>query len=143
VSGHINGRFAEVDWVPLRYLNRAVDRRALMAILRLARIGLVTPVRDGMNLVAKEFVAAQDPADPGVLVLSTMAGAAEELKDAVLVNPHDVDDVAEGIRRGLVMPLDERRARHAAMLEVLRRNDIRAWRERFVAALQAAAGVAH
>ena len=143
VSGHINGRFAEVDWVPLRYLNRAVDRRALMAILRLARIGLVTPVRDGMNLVAKEFVAAQDPTDPGVLVLSTMAGAAEELKDAVLVNPHDVDDVAEGIHRGLVMPLDERRARHAAMLEVLRRNDIRAWRERFVAALEAAAQVAH
>ena len=139
MTGHINGRFAEVDWVPLRYLNRAVDRSALMAILRLARIGLVTPVRDGMNLVAKEYVAAQDPADPGVLVLSTMAGAAEELKDAVLVNPHDVDAVAEGIRSGLDMSLEERRNRHAAMLKVLRRNDIRAWRERFLAALQAAA----
>jgi trehalose 6-phosphate synthase len=141
VSGHINGRFAEVDWVPLRYLNRAVDRGALMAMLRLARIGLVTPLRDGMNLVAKEFVAAQDPKDPGVLVLSTMAGAAEELKDAVLVNPHDVDDVAEGIRCGLSMSVEERRNRHIAMLEVLRRNDIRAWRERFVDALQAAARV--
>lgn len=139
VSGHINGRFAEVDWVPLRYLNRAVDRGALMAMLRLARIGFVTPVRDGMNLVAKEYVAAQDPADPGVLVLSMMAGAAEELKDAVIVNPHDCDAVAEGIRQGLTMPLEERRNRHAAMLEVLRRNDITAWRERFVAALEAAA----
>jgi trehalose 6-phosphate synthase len=139
VSGHINGRFAEVDWVPLRYLNRAVDRGALMAMLRLARIGLVTPVRDGMNLVAKEYVAAQDPADPGVLVLSMMTGAAEELKDAVLVNPHDCDAVAEGILLGLRMPLEERRNRHAAMLEVLRRNDITAWRERFVAALQGVA----
>ena len=105
----------------------------------MARIGFVTPVRDGMNLVAKEYVAAQDPADPGVLVLSMMAGAAEELKDAVIVNPHDCDAVAEGIRQGLTMPLEERRNRHAAMLEVLRRNDITAWRERFVAALEAAA----
>jgi trehalose 6-phosphate synthase len=141
-AGHINGRFAEVDWMPLRYLNRALDRPTLMALLRLARIGLVTPLRDGMNLVAKEYVAAQDPADPGVLVLSTMAGAAEELKDAILVNPHDVDAVAEGIRRGLTMPLKERRARHAAMLRVLERNDIRAWRGLFVAALEDAAAAA-
>ena len=138
-AGHINGEFAETDWVPLRYLNRAIDRGTLMAMFRLARIGLVTPIRDGMNLVAKEFVAAQDPADPGVLVLSTMAGAAQELKEAVLVNPYDIDAVADGIRQGLTMPLEERRARHAAMIEILSRNSIDAWRKRFVAALAAAA----
>ena len=141
LAGHINGKFAEVDWVPLRYLNRAIDRDSLLSLFRLARVGLVTPFRDGMNLVAKEYVAAQDPKDPGVLVLSTMAGAADELRDAVLVNPGDVDAIVEGIRRGLTMSRDERRARHSAMLEVLRQNDIDAWRNRFVAALQAAAGV--
>jgi trehalose 6-phosphate synthase len=139
-AGNINGRYAEIDWVPLRYLNRVVDRGTLMATFRLARIGLVTPLRDGMNLVAKEYVAAQDPADPGVLVLSTMAGAAEELVDAVLVNPHDIDAVAEGIHRGLAMPLEERRARHAAMLSLLRKNDINAWRDGFLEALAATAG---
>jgi trehalose 6-phosphate synthase len=138
-AGNINGKYGEIDWVPLRYLNRVIDRGTLMATFRLARIGLVTPLRDGMNLVAKEYVAAQDPADPGVLVLSTMAGAAEELGDAVLVNPHDVDAVADGIHQGLRMPLEERRARHAAMLRVLRDNDIGAWRDRFVGALAATA----
>jgi trehalose 6-phosphate synthase len=136
-AGNINGKYAEIDWVPLRYLNRVVDRGTLMATFRLARIGLVTPLRDGMNLVAKEYVAAQDPADPGVLVLSTMAGAAEELGDAVLVNPHDIDAVADGIHRGLQMPLEERRTRHAAMLRVLRANDIYAWRDGFLDALAA------
>lgn len=136
-AGHINGEFAETDWVPLRYLNRAIDRGTLMAMFRLARLGLVTPIRDGMNLVAKEYVAAQDPADPGVLVLSTMAGAAQELREAVLVNPYDIDAVAEGIQRGLMMPLEERRERHAAMIDVLQRNSIETWRKRFVAALAA------
>jgi trehalose 6-phosphate synthase len=141
-AGNINGRYAEIDWVPLRYLNRVIDRGTLMATFRLARIGLVTPLRDGMNLVAKEYVAAQDPADPGVLVLSTMAGAAEELVDAVLVNPHDIDAVADGIHRGLQMPLAERRARHAAMLRLLRANDVYAWRDRFLDALAATARAA-
>jgi trehalose 6-phosphate synthase len=135
-AGHINGKFAEVDWVPLRYLNRTLDRRTLMAMFRLARVGLVTPMRDGMNLVAKEYVAAQDPQDPGVLVLSTMAGAADELVDAILVNPHDVDAVADGIHRGLEMGIEERRERHAAMMRVLTCNDIGAWRRRFVEALE-------
>jgi trehalose 6-phosphate synthase len=98
----------------------------------------VTPIRDGMNLVAKEFVASQDPDDPGVLVLSTLAGAAHELRDAVLVNPYDADDVADGINRALRMPLAERRERHARMLSVLRKNDIFAWRDRFIDALCAA-----
>ena len=136
-AGHINGRFGEMDWVPLRYMNKDVERRTLMGLMRLARIGLVTPIRDGMNLVAKEYVAAQDPAQPGVLVLSTMAGAAQELDAAVLVNPYDMDAVAEGIHAGLHMPLAERRERHEAMMKKLTRNDITAWHKRFVDALRA------
>ena len=137
-AGHINGRFGEMDWVPLRYLNKDVDRSMLMGLLRLARVGLVTPIRDGMNLVAKEYVAAQDPEQPGALVLSNMAGAAQELDAAVLVNPYDMDGVAEGIQQALQMSLDERRERHADMMKVLKRNDITAWHERFVEALTSA-----
>jgi trehalose 6-phosphate synthase len=135
VSGRINGRFAETDWVPIRYLNKGVARKPLMGLFRNASAALVTPVRDGMNLVAKEYVAAQDPDDPGMVVLSSLAGAACELTDAVIVNPHDRDDVADGIATAINMPLEERRKRHALMLEVLRKNDITAWRTRFVDAL--------
>ncbi len=134
-AGMINGRFADIDWVPIRYLNRGFDRATLMAFFRETNVGLVTPLRDGMNLVAKEFVAAQDPEDPGMLVLSRLAGAAHELTDAVLVNPYDIDGVAEAMHRALNMPLEERRERHKSMLDVLRRNDITAWRTRFVDAL--------
>jgi len=137
IAGRINGRFAEVDWAPVRYLNRGYDRGMLMSLYREASVGLVTPIRDGMNLVAKEYVAAQDPADPGVLVLSTLAGAARELDQAVLVNPYDTDGVADGLQSALEMPLEERQRRHTSMLEVLRRNDINAWRSRFVDALLA------
>ena len=135
-AGRINGRFAETDWTPIRYLNRNFSHEVLMGFLRHACVGVVTPVRDGMNLVAKEFVAAQDPEDPGVLVLSTLAGAAEELTDALLVNPRDARAMAETIHRALSMPRDERRSRHARMLDVLRRNDIHAWHGRFVEQLQ-------
>ncbi len=110
--------------------------KLLMGFFRVARIGLVTPMRDGMNLVAKEFVAAQDPADPGVLVLSRLAGAAAELGDgALLVNPYDPVGVADAILRAAEMPPQERREKHAAMMQVLRKNDIHAWRRRFVDAL--------
>ena len=135
VSGRINGRFAETDWVPIRYLNKGVARKPLMGFFRAASIGLVTPVRDGMNLVAKEFMAAQDPADPGMVVLSSLSGAARELTDAVIVNPHDRDEVADGIATAINMSLEERRERHAAMIEILKKNDITAWRTRFVDAL--------
>ena len=134
-SGQINGRFADTDWVPIRYLNKGFSRGTLMGFFRSAAVGLVTPVRDGMNLVAKEYVAAQDPDAPGMLVLSKLAGAALELDAAVLVNPYDIDDVADGINRALVMPLAERRERHQAMMAILRENDITAWRQRFVAEL--------
>jgi len=139
-AGRINGRFAETDWTPIRYLNRNFSHETLMGFLRNACVGVVTPVRDGMNLVAKEFVAAQDPEDPGVLVLSTLAGAAEEMTDALLVNPRDARAVAEAVHRALAMPQDERCARHARLLQVLRRNDIHAWHGRFVQQLQACVG---
>ncbi len=135
VSGRINGRFSTTDWVPIRYLNKGVARQPLMGMFRNAKVGLVTPIRDGMNLVAKEYVAAQDPDDPGVLVLSSLAGAACELTEAIIVNPHDRDNVADGIAAALNMPLEERKERNAALVKTLRKNDITAWRTRFVDAL--------
>ena len=139
-AGQINGRFADIDWVPVRYLNRAFDRATLMGFFRESSVGLVTPVRDGMNLVVKEFIASQPLYDPGMPVLSSLAGAAHELSDAILVNPYDVDGVADAIHRALNMSEGERRERHSSMLAVLRRNDITAWRTRFVEALLQAQG---
>ena len=133
--GHINGRFGAASWVPLRYVSRNHRREEVATIMRMARIGLVTPLRDGMNLVAKEFVAAQDPADPGVLILSQFAGAAAELGAALLVNPHDRDAMADAIHRALDMPLEERRARHREMYAVLEANHIRNWGNSFIEAL--------
>ncbi len=137
-AGHINGRFADIDWVPINYINKSYSRDRLALFYRASRVGLVTPLRDGMNLVAKEFVAAQNPSDPGVLVLSRFAGAARELNAALIVNPFDTDDVAEAIAQGLEMPLEERRRRREAMMEVIRRNDLVAWRMGYLAALAAA-----
>jgi trehalose 6-phosphate synthase len=134
-AGNINGRFAEMHWQPIRYLNKGYERGVLMSLLCLSRVALVTPIRDGMNLVAKEYLAAQNPNDPGVLVLSRLAGAAAELEGAVLVNPYDKDGVADGIQQALDMSQEERCERHEVMIQVLRKNDIHAWRGRFVAAL--------
>ncbi len=137
-AGRTNGRFADTDWTPIRYLNRNFPHPALMGFLRSSDVGLVTPLRDGMNLVAKEFVAAQDPEDPGVLILSTLAGAARELSAAVLVNPYDTRAVGHAIQVALAMPLGERRERHGSMMQVLRRNDIATWTRRFVDELERA-----
>jgi trehalose 6-phosphate synthase len=134
-AGRTNGRYADVDWTPIRYLNRNFPHATLMGFFRVARVCLVTPVRDGMNLVAKEFVAAQDPADPGVLVLSDRAGAARELTAALLVNPYDTRAIARAIHTALEMPLVERRARHEKMLAALAQNDIHAWYRRFTESL--------
>ena len=134
--GRTNARFAEVDWMPVRWVNRSVPRPVLAGYLRLARVGFITSLRDGMNLVAKEYVAAQDPLDPGVLVLSRLAGAAEELESALLVDPLDVEGLAEALDRALAMPLDERRARWAAAMDVLRANTAARWRTRFLEALE-------
>jgi trehalose 6-phosphate synthase len=136
IAGRINGAYGEADWTPIRYVNRAYSRATLAGLYRGARAGLVTPLRDGMNLVAKEYVAAQDPDDPGVLILSRFAGAAHECEAALLVNPYDPDSVAVAIGQALSMPLDERRARHKAIFEVLSRNDIQYWADRFLSALQ-------
>jgi trehalose 6-phosphate synthase len=135
-TGRTNGRFADTDWTPIRYLNRNFPHDVLMGFMRSALVGIVTPVRDGMNLVAKEFVAAQDPADPGVLILSTLAGAARELGSAVMVNPYDTRGMAHAIQQAFNMPLAERRERHQAMLEVLRRNSIAHWHTSFVDTLE-------
>lgn len=136
IAGHINGRFADIDWVPIRYLNKGHDRKTLMGIFSAAKIGLVTPLRDGMNLVAKEYVASQPEQDPGVLVLSALAGASKELDAAVLVNPYDVDGVAAGIQTGITMPKEERIERHQSMMKILKANDIHTWTARFVDALR-------
>ena len=136
VAGRVNGRFSEFDWTPLHYLNKGFDRQTTMGFLALSHIGLVTPLRDGMNLVAKEFIAAQDPEDPGVLVLSEFTGAARELQEAIIVNPYDADSVADAITSALSMPLEERKERLQGALHKIRRNDVTNWRRRFVSALR-------
>jgi trehalose 6-phosphate synthase len=135
-AGRINGAYGEADWTPIRYVNRAYSRTTLAGLYRAARAGLVTPLRDGMNLVAKEYVAAQNPDDPGVLILSRFAGAARECEAALLVNPYDPDSVAAAIGQALSMPLAERRQRHDAMFQVLSKNDIQFWADRFLDALE-------
>ena len=134
-AGELNGRYAEFDWTPFRYLNRGFNRSTLMGFLRQSQIGLITPLRDGMNLVAKEFVAAQPRHDPGVLVLSRFAGAAAELEGALIVNPYDIEGVGDALRRGLDMPLGERKERWRHMAARLRRWDVHAWRRAFLKAL--------
>jgi len=126
-AGRLNGRFAEADWTPIRYLNRNFSHATTMGFLRAAQVALVTPVRDGMNLVAKEFVAAQDAKNPGVLIISPLAGAARELTGALQVNPYDKRGMAVALQSALHMPLAERRRRHEQMLESVRHHDIHHW----------------
>ncbi len=135
-AGRINGAFGEADWTPIRYINHPYSHSTLAGLYRAARVGLVTPLRDGMNLVAKEYVASQNPDDPGVLILSRFAGASHECKAALLVNPYDPDSVAAAIGQALAMPMAERRERNSALLRVLSRNDVQHWADRFVAALE-------
>ena len=137
-AGHVNGRYAEFDWVPTRYLNKGFNRRTLCGFYRISRVALVTPLRDGMNLVAKEYVAAQNPRNPGVLVLSRFAGAASELSGALIVNPYDTEAVGESLQRALTMGLKERQERWQAMYETLRVHDVTAWRESFLDVLSQA-----
>ncbi len=132
----VNGRHGEVDWTPIRYLNKGYSQTVLAGLYRTAQVGVVTPLNDGMNLVAKEYVAAQHPADPGVLVLSKFAGAANELETALLVNPHDIDGMARTIALALSMPLTERRIRWEAMMAKLHAGTIQQWFADFVDALQ-------
>ncbi|MGD9766441.1 MAG: trehalose-6-phosphate synthase [Pseudolabrys sp.] len=137
--GLVNGRHGEVDWTPIRYLNKGYGQPILAGFYRAAAIGLVTPFHDGMNLVAKEYVAAQDPGDPGVLVLSEFAGAARELDAAVLVNPHDIDGMAEKLAGALAMPHAERRERWTSLMAAVRKSSIHAWFSDFLTTLERAA----
>jgi trehalose 6-phosphate synthase len=140
--GRVNGHYGEAAWTPIRYVNRSHSRTQLAGLYRSARAALVTPLRDGMNLVAKEYVAAQDAEDPGVLILSRFAGAAVECQSALLVNPYDQEAVAAAIDQALSMPLEERQARHGSLVKVLSDNDIKEWGNRFIAALQSPASIA-
>ena len=138
-AGRINAKYGEVAWTPIRYLNRAYSRSSLAGLYRSAHVGLVTPLRDGMNLVAKEYVAAQDADDPGVLILSRFAGAADECDHALLVNPYDPDSVASAIARALEMPLEERRKRHRATFDALSRYPVGVWSTKFIQSLEPSA----
>lgn len=136
LSGSINGKFGELDWVPIQYIHRSTPRKMLVDVFRQSRIGFVTPLRDGMNLVAKEYVAAQDPNNPGVLILSRFAGAAEQMKQALIVNPYDVEEMADAIKVALEMGLEERCERHRALLAGVRTHDTFAWCRSFLNALE-------
>ena len=136
LSGRINGEFSDIDWAPFRYVNKNYRRDELAGIYRAARVGLVTPLRDGMNLVAKEFVAAQDPEDPGVLILSRFAGAARQLTEALLVNPNSPEELAEALKQALAMELPERIRRWRALFDNVQREDVTAWRDAYVADLE-------
>ncbi len=135
LCGQINGDFGDLSWMPVRYIHRTMARARLPGLYRAASVALVTPLRDGMNLVAKEFIAAQDVEDPGVLVLSRFAGCAEQLKEALPVNPYDIEATAETIHLALQMPLAERRERHDALLATIRKYDVHWWCKSFLDAL--------
>ena len=130
--GNINGKLGEPDWVPIRYLFRSYSQRQLTSLYRMADVGLVSPLRDGMNLVAKEFVASQRDHDPGVLVLSRFAGAAEQLGAAVLVNPYDPDGMAEALARALEMPWAERLRRQQVLMRCVRETTAERWAATFL-----------
>lgn len=140
IVGDINGHFAEFDWAPVRYINKAFARSTLMNFLSMTRVGLVTPLRDGMNLVAKEFIAAQPPEDPGVLVLSKFAGAASELDSALLVNPYDSDQVVDALVSALSMPRVERRERWQSAFDTICRHDVYRWSHSFLTELERCTG---
>lgn len=133
--GRVNGKFADYDWVPLRYVNRTYNHTALAALYRTAAAGLVTPLRDGMNLVAKEYVAAQNPEDPGVLILSRFAGAARQMGEALIVNPFDEDSMVEALHKALLMPLVERQSRWRPLMDGVMRENVAVWRDTFLTAL--------
>ncbi|HWA29890.1 MAG TPA: trehalose-6-phosphate synthase [Rhizomicrobium sp.] len=135
MAGDINGRHGTFDWVPLRYMSQGFARGTLAGFDRLARVGVVTPLRDGMNLVAHEYIAAQNPEDPGVLVLSRFAGAASYFQDALIVNPNDPDEIAEAMHAALVMPLKERRVRYIRLFENVLRLTAASYCETFLDAL--------
>jgi trehalose 6-phosphate synthase/phosphatase len=133
--GRINGEHGTVDWTPIQYVHRSISHTQLVALYGAADVMLVTPLRDGMNLVAKEFVASRIDGD-GVLVLSEFAGAAEQLAEAVSVNPYSVEALAATMRAALTMPEPERRRRMAALRTRVMAHDVHAWAAQFLADLR-------
>jgi trehalose 6-phosphate synthase len=136
LSGRINADYGNCLWTPIRFVTRTYSRDKLAGMFSVSRVGVVTPLRDGMNLVAKEYVAAQNADDPGVLVLSEFAGAAADLKASLVVNPNDPESVATAIHRALVMPLQERKSRHRELWDAVKQTDISKWGERFISLLR-------
>lgn len=137
LTGAVNGKYADFNWAPIQYINRSIAREKLALLFRCSLIGLITPLRDGMNLVAKEYIAAQDDEDPGILILSKFAGAAEELEDALLVNPYDINEVAQAIRRAATMTMEERKARHRSLLKQVSEFDAQRWQNAYLSQLKA------
>jgi trehalose 6-phosphate synthase/phosphatase len=133
--GRINGRFATPTWTPVHYLYRSVSGDTLLALYRAADVMLVTPLRDGMNLVAKEFLATRSD-EQSVLVLSEFAGAAEALTDALIVNPYDVDGTGQAVHRALEMGADERASRMRTLRLSVTEHDVHRWASSFLAALE-------
>lgn len=136
LAGRINGAHAGLDWVPIRYVNQGYPRDMLAGVYRASKVGLVTPLRDGMNLVAKEYVAAQDPEDPGVLILSRFAGAAEQMGEALLVNPHSAEEISDALSKALSMSREERIQRWRKLMRNVEEHDVMWWLKRFTDALQ-------
>ena len=133
--GTINGRFSTLTWNPVYYFYHGFDFDELLAMYHVADIGLVTPLRDGMNLVAKEFVATKRDS-PGVLILSEMAGAANELTDAIIINPNDLDEIEAGLLKAMKMPEEEQMLRLRKMQNVVRKQNVNKWATDFVNELQ-------
>ncbi len=136
LSGSINGSYGDLEWVPIHYINQTTSRERLISVYRNAAVGLVTPLRDGMNLVAKEYVAAQNPRNPGVLILSRFAGAAEQLKAALIINPYNIDEIAGAIAVAVKMGLDERCLRHEALMQEIESGTAATWASGFLSALE-------
>jgi trehalose 6-phosphate synthase len=137
--GRINGRFSVAEWVPVRYLYRSIPQDELVAFYRESQVCLITPLRDGMNLVAKEFVASQGD-DPGVVVLSKFCGASETMKQGLIVNPYDVESTAEAIHRALKMPKHERISRWNSLMEIISTYTASAWSDSFLNELETEPG---
>ena len=135
--GAINGKYSTIDWTPIRYFNHSFPFGELVAMYRATDIALITPLMDGMNLVAKEYVASKTDAD-GVLILSEMAGASQEMHDAILINPNDVENIADSIKKAIEMPLEEKITRCARMQRMLAENSVDKWAAKFLSYLDSA-----
>jgi trehalose 6-phosphate synthase/phosphatase len=134
--GRINGKFSTPGWTPIHYMFRTLDRVKLLGTYKACEIALITPLRDGMNLVAKEYCASSVD-NEGVLILSEFAGAAEQLKDsALIVNPYNLEQTADAIYRAFTMPVDERRARMGKLRADIKRADVHTWVKWFIESYQ-------